>query len=453
MREQPLNLRESLAVLCRRWVAVTVIAGLGALAGLALAEHHVPEARAAAEVLLPGPTAAGADTTGSDTQTQEIIVTSSSVLTPAAAAVSPPIPPDQLKHAIVASGPAANVLRIEAHAASSERAIQLVGAVTKEYQRYVETNKAVSGSTSIIQPPAAIPGKSKTRLLVLYGLLGLVGGVAVGSAIILVRAGSDGRLRRRDQIAGSIGAPILASLEADPYKNIADWRHLLEHFDSSAANAWKLRQVLRNLLPNDFDARFTVYVVSFVGDRAALSSGPQLALFAAESGIPTRLALGDDPALESLSAACAALRASDHVNFMLTLGPENETVDGELRPANRWSNEPPSGEAQLLVSVLAVDPSHPDLSVAGGPTILSVSSGFAVADDLARVALASASGGPGIQGIIVVNPDRSDATVGSLPEFMSAGWQVPGTNQGRASVPTTHVRSATNATGRVRWRA
>ncbi len=241
--------------------------------------------------------------------------------------------------------------------------------------------------------------------------------------------------------------PVLASLEAEHYKSVSDWIRVLERFDPSAMKAWTLRRVLRNLIPTDLEGQATIHVVSFVGDRAALATGPELALFAAGSGIPTRLAPDENVALEPLIAACAALRTSIHTDQLLSFGTETETWHGPMGRPIRWDDDPALVEAHLVVSVVAVEPSRPELTSIVGPTILAVSSGFAVVDDLARVALAATKAGLGIDGIVVVNPDPGDTTTGLLPDRMAGGWRAhdSGAQQGPGS--TAHL------TGGTTWRA
>ena len=70
---------------------------------------------------------------------------------------------------------------------------------------------------------------------------------------------------------------------------------------------------------------------------------------------------------------------------------------------------------RLTVSVVAVDGVKPAMDVSAGVTLLAVSSGFATAEALARLALVAADAGQSIDGIIVVNPDPGDGTVGVVP--------------------------------------
>lgn len=389
---QTLDLQACFAILRRRWVVLAVVAVLGAAGGFAFAVRHAPPSVAAAEVLLPATTPSGVAVPADNTQTQMVIATSDGVLVPAAASVSPPISADQLARAVTTSAVSTDVLRIEARASTPQRAVEIAGSVAKQYQRYVKGQKAIGEVTTLIQPAIALPTPSLRHRAVKYSSLGLALGLLVGSVGILFRARPDQRLRRRDQIAGAIGVPVLASVETAQYQSISDWRRLLEHFDAAAVNAWALRPVLNRLVPVAFEGERTIHVVSFVGDKAALATGPELALFAADSGIPTRLAPSDLPALEPLTAACATIEEPRLLK-----------------------------DARLVVSVVVVDRSNPEMDEIPGPTILAVSSGFAGADDLARVALVSTKLGREIDGIVVVNPDPTDGTVGAI--FAADVWE------------------------------
>ena len=53
---------------------------------------------------------------------------------------------------------------------------------------------------------------SKKKNLVTYGAIGLIGGLALGLAIVVVRALVSDRLRRRDDIAYALDAPVKLSV-------------------------------------------------------------------------------------------------------------------------------------------------------------------------------------------------------------------------------------------------
>lgn len=421
MKEQPLDLRESLAILRRRWKTLAVVALIGLCGGFAYGFLQASQPRATALVLLPASTGSSTSASATDMPSQVIIATSAAVLGPVAKSLS--IPFAHLQREVSVTAASGNVLRIAVRAPRAAEAVQAANAVAKQYMGYTKSKAAVGGPTYVIQPGTLAVVSSPTSRGLKTGLIGLAVGLLLGTIVVLVRSRRDHRLRRRDQIAAAIGIPVLASLEAESCVSVADWSRLLERFETSAAAAWTLRRVLRNLVPADFEGELSIRVISFAGDKAALAAGPQLALFAAASGLPTRLAPDDDGALDMLVTACAAIRSSNYSGPLLTFGTKEETWYSPTRRSARWDDDATVTETQLVVSVSAVDRAQPQLTTFVGPTILSVSSGFPIVEDLARVALASTRSGLGIDGIVVVNPDPNDGTVGLVPDRDPGSWR------------------------------
>ena len=161
MSEQPLDLRESLAVLRRRWIAIAIICLLGLCGGIAYTRLHPTKPSADALLLLPGQTPSGAAPTPADMNSQIIIATSNAVLSPVATSVKPPIPVEQLQHLVSGTAISNNVLRIEVRAPSTTRAVQLANAVAREYLVFVKKSGAVDGQTSILQEATAVVPPSR----------------------------------------------------------------------------------------------------------------------------------------------------------------------------------------------------------------------------------------------------------------------------------------------------
>ena len=122
----------------------------------------------------------------------------------------------------------------------------------------------------------------------------------------------DRRLTLRDEIADSIGLPVLASIPVGHPSNAAGWVRLLTEYEPSAVEAWRLRGVLHYLgLGGRSQAEagegLSLAVLSLRNDPGALSLGPQLAVFAASLGIRTELMIGpqqDANSTATLRAAC-----------------------------------------------------------------------------------------------------------------------------------------------------
>lgn len=255
--------------------------------------------------------------------------------------------------------------------------------------------------------PATRPG-----LLLARFLHGLAGGalllLLVGLALVISER-RDRRLRYRDEIADALGSTVVASVSSRPARNVAAWRTLLGRYVPGPVDAWSLRQVLREVLPAGTLSRahagaseepaVDVVVVTLSDDTAALALGPQLATYAASVGLRTRLVPhhGHDSAA-ALWAACARVH------------PEHE-LRGHL-----WVNRPlhegePDDLRVLMVVLDRTRPERPELP-SGCVGVVAVSAGTATAADLARLAVSVDEAGVGVQGVVVLDPDRLDRTTG-----------------------------------------
>lgn len=249
--------------------------------------------------------------------------------------------------------------------------------------------------TGVLQRAVGVVPTSKLRLGI-DGVIGLAAGLLVGILLVLMRSRRDRRLRLRDEIAGSIGAPVLGSLHAQACKNSEDWRKLIEHHTLSATETWTVHRAL-NALVNEHTGAPGLRVVAFADDGPALAAGAQLALSAAEVGIPTDLLPSDHAALAPLRAASRLLGGSPDI---LALACEvTDSVPGRLN-----------------LSLVPVERDQPQLPPSDCSNLLAISSGAATAEDLARLGLAAADAHDGIAGIVVVNPEPNDPTSGSFLE-------------------------------------
>ncbi len=257
---------------------------------------------------------------------------------------------------------------------------------------------AAAQSTRILQNATSVPTTSN---LITGGLLGLVLGLLVSIPVVLVRSRRARPLWRRDDIAASIEVPVLGSADALSLRTPADWIAFFENYEPSGVDEWNLRRVLHRFAPGNFGAGSNIRVLSFAGDRPAAMAGPAIAMFAEELGIPTTLVPCDHEALAPMRAASAARPGASH----------REAVARRPRGIG-WDQS----SGPLLVSMEPVDDHHPQLDPWPGAVLLAVSSGFASASVLARLALAAVDAGRAIDGILVINPDPSDETTGVLSD-------------------------------------
>ena len=260
------------------------------------------------------------------------------------------------------------------------------------------SGSVVLGSVSVMQQAKSAAGHSFVHLTQWCGF-GLLVGVLLGIIGALVRVDRDPRLYTRRELAAGADAPVLASLQTTSCKTVADWHHLIGEYQPRDADAVSMRHLLDALGVRQ-DAHLSVRVVSFGADHAALAAGPQLAVFAASSGVRTALRPDASPAASLLRAACTMVGPQARPACLAT---------GSA--ADTWH----ATDAELTISCCTVDTANFELPRSSSLTILSVSAGFATAEDLARLVLAAYDADEPIRGLVAVNPDPRDPTSGAEP--------------------------------------
>jgi capsular polysaccharide biosynthesis protein len=266
-----------------------------------------------------------------------------------------------------------------------------------------------------VATPATRPG-TVGRMILTTGL-----GAALALLLTTLTLGllgsRDRRLRYRDEIADSIGSPVVGSMRSRGQKTSAGWTSLMASYEPGSVDLWALRQMLRQLTPAvDFDDQTnevevgehrlvhpqSMTVITLADDPRALAMGPQIASFAAGAGIRTRLVgMPQHDSASSLWAACAPERGKDEVRPGLLLDPR----------ARR-----PKGQTDFTVVLAVLDRLKPELAQLPRTevTLLAVSAGAATAEDLARAAVVADESGRLITGVIVADPDDLDRTTGRL---------------------------------------
>jgi hypothetical protein len=191
----------------------------------------------------------------------------------------------------------------------------------------------------------------------------------------------------------------------------------MEQYKPEATHAWRLRKALEAIEAIGGNGHGTsVSILSLSADHGAIALGPLLAVYAASLGTPASLVVGpqeESGPTAALAAACSAQPsqwANRPANFSVRVTDSTHLGDelsDELSPV-------------LTVVVVVVDPASPQLPAAidTDVTLLGVSAGKTTAEQLAKVAMAAASGGREISGILVADPDSTDRTTGRIPRFV-----------------------------------
>ena len=266
---------------------------------------------------------------------------------------------------------------------------------------------SAGNGTSVVQNATEATGLSDLVRLLVWAPVGALVGAILAAGVVLLLARRDPRVRLRDEIADAVGSPVLAAVQSKPQRSVAGWSTLLESYQATAVESWAFRRLLRDLASGDrrsasratanVDFPQSLTVVSLSGDGRGVAIGPQLAAFASSLGITTRVVTGArHGTAAALFAACATERKV------------------AARPALYVSDVPDAEPMDLTIILAVVDRREPKLTdtPASAATILSVASGTATEEELARVAVAVDDTGRRIDGIVVADPDQSDTTSG-----------------------------------------
>ena len=410
MSDQPLDLRRSMQVIRRHWIAVTAIALLGLAAGAGYTEYKPPMLTSTATVQLSTSNVA-------TMASQVVIADSDTVLATALPHVAPQMTLTQLHSLVKVSSLTASFLSITASGKTARDAEQTAGAVRNSYLQWAAAHgrsyKMAANGFGLV---SSATGPSKISTMIFTGVIGAVIGLILGVIGALALSRRDRRLRLRDEIADAIGVPVLASLPVVHANDAAHWSRLLDDYEPGVADAWRLRNALQYLglfNPKYPTARHhggqSVTVLSLSTDKRALALGPQIAAFAASLGVSTVLVIGrqeDASVTATLRVACTAQPPKRGGNLRVIVA-DHDDPDMEL-------------DATLTVIVSVVDGRSPSVAAAApsSVTVLGVTSGTTTAEQLARVATSAATHGSSIDGLFIADPDPADPTTGRIPQLV-----------------------------------
>jgi capsular polysaccharide biosynthesis protein len=443
MSQQSLDLRKSVQIVRHRKRLVGGAVALGILIGAGFAVLNAPPLRSTALVVLPQAAAQSAQSAGggSDTTagtsgymaTQVVIASSDPVLSAALPRIEPPTSLLKLQRETQVQSVTDSILSITVSGSSAAQAEDAANAVANSYVSYLGSSRAGRVQANVLQPAMTATRTNPLQRQIIFGLLGALAGALIGVIAALAISREDRRLRERDEIASSIGVPVLASFPVAHPSDAAAWTRLLAEYEPTVVNAWRMRRLLQQVGIADITAGNEVAadgcsltILSLSSDGGALALGPQLAAFAASLGIPTTLVLGlrqDLDATANLRTACGApLPPSPTRPRQLRIDVESGSAVGH----------PAAGMFTVVVAV--VDSKAP--RVAGmmrtTTTLLGASAGAVTAEQLARAAVSAASDGREVTGILVADPETSDRTTGRVPQLSRpARYRPPTRVEGR----------------------
>jgi capsular polysaccharide biosynthesis protein len=293
---------------------------------------------------------------------------------------------------------------------------------TDEAQNQAQNAAVITGS--YVLDPAAPVKASKKRELALYAGGGLVGGIALGIAIVAIGALVSDKLRRRDDVARLMQAPVRLSVRRIRTSRLLPGRHglgLSRHRDVQRISAH-----LGNLVARGAGGPATLAVIPVDDPQIPAVCLVSLAVSCAQQGLHAVIAdlAPGTPAARMLKASQPGVHEVSVRGTALTLiVPDRDDLPlaGPFRKP-RWAQvaEPVARACESADVILTLAPVDPALGAEYIPgwtmsAVAMVTAGESSAQRVFSVGeMLRLAGVPAISGVLV-NSDKGDESLGVVP--------------------------------------
>lgn len=299
-----------------------------------------------------------------------------------------------------------------------------------EAQNSVTTETMIKG-TQIIDAATAAHLSSK-RLIAFYAATGLIAGLVIGMGWVIVSALLSSRLRRRDDIAHALGAPVRLSV-----RSLGQRRRLLPQRRGQDAAAERdvrmfalhLHEAALTQDPERRNARGAAALAVIAIDNEIESAQPlvSLALSCAQEG--DRVLLADlapgCPAAGLLEAVEPGIRMVnvDGAHLAVVIPEEDDLVPAGPLPSATPQSQPPAKNeslttayksADLLLTLATLDPTvgAGHLSTWATGAVAVVTAGRSTSERIRAVGEMVRLAGVPLLSAVVIGADRTDESVG-----------------------------------------
>jgi len=290
-----------------------------------------------------------------------------------------------------------------------------------------QTNLTQEVQGSEVLSPAALGKRSVLKTGLLYGAGGLVGGLGLGIAIVAIAAITSDRLRRRDDIAYALGAPVRLSLG-----RLRKRRWSVDLRGKAAAvrqrDMDRLVQHLRNAVPGTSGVPAGLAVIAtddtlttaqaVVGLAGATAKRKRVVLADLSSGLQAASILGTrSPGVTPLDHEGGRIlvvvpAAAD----VAPVGPlrSHAAAEGHGQPDEAVAAA--CAHADLVLSLVTLDPAYggDHLGTWATDAVAVVTTGRSTATSIRAVGEMIRLAGTQVQSVVVVDADDSDESLGAL---------------------------------------
>ena len=287
------------------------------------------------------------------------------------------------------------------------------------------TDAAVKGSY-VLDPPVLL-AHSRFKPLVFDAGLGFVGGLFLGIIIVIVGALSSDRLRRRDDIAQALGAPVRLSVQTTGGRR---WRPARGGSASRAADVRQIAALLRRSMTESSRGTAGLAVVPVddpdVPAEALVSlaascakDGKQVVVADLCQGTPAARLLGTtDPGVHTVTVHDVRLvLAVPERDDRMPAGPFDRGPATARRPDFTRVVADACASANVLLTLVTVDPSlgADHLATWATDAVAVVTAGRSSAEKIHGVAELIRLSSTRLVSAVLVGADGTDESLGTIP--------------------------------------
>jgi capsular polysaccharide biosynthesis protein len=287
------------------------------------------------------------------------------------------------------------------------------------------TEAAVKGSY-VLDPPVLLV-HSRFKPLVFDAGVGFVGGLFLGLIIVMVGALSSDRLRRRDDVAQALGAPVRLSVRTTGGRR---WRPVRGGSASRAVDVRQVAALLRRsmtesprgpaglaVVPVDDPDVPAEALVSLAASWA--KDGKQVVVADLCQGTPAARLLGTtDPGIHAVTVHDVRLvLAVPERDDRIPAGPLDRGPAVTQRPPFTQAVADACASANVLLALVTVDPSlgGDHLATWATDAIAVVTAGRSSAEKIHGVAELIRLSGTRLVSAVLVGADETDESLGAIP--------------------------------------
>jgi capsular polysaccharide biosynthesis protein len=266
---------------------------------------------------------------------------------------------------------------------------------------------------------------SKKKKLITYGAIGLIVGLALGLTIVIVRALVSDRLRRRDDIAYALDAPVRLSVST-----LGARRTLMPRPGRTAKRDLDMKRVVAHLhsaVPRSTQGPASLAIVAI--DNAPVVARAVAALATSYASHGTRVVTADLSSgaylahLSGVKGPGIQTVSHNSVNFMMAVPDRSDPAPiGPLPPVTSPTGPAQAGDAlvasdvsaDLLLTLVTLDPALGGDHLATWATnaVVVVSAGRSSAERIHGVGEMIRLAGMRLDSAVVIGADKGDESLG-----------------------------------------